>query len=392
MAEQPMFGVLSGATMTTSGSAPPPPMPVAAGERVAVRAVPAVQDGVALGSRHWGIVAVFVAAMFVGAELFLRSDVLWQVPIEYVLQNENDRYMKATWLVHQPPASSGNQIMVLGSSVAGALTELPNNESQEILRDVLGQPQLQLISLTVFGGCYAEHLTLLEGALAHGHQPSAIVLFSWPNCLGGNDDTDALLARRMPLVSSSLVDLEGTNRSFDVRIQAALVRISAVQRYRYTVNAWLRNTWRNVLRGRAPWRPIAFEGHRRVTAWQGDWELDRDRYQRLADLPRRMTPGGPGSRQLAALLEIARMRGIPVLIVESPWSPPFFDILDEQTDTYLAAMQAIAAQYGATYIDPNRSRRLSRELFNDLYHVNQAGARAYLPAVGSELRRLGKAW
>ena len=367
-------------------------MQVAAGERVAVRAVPAVLDGAALRPGHWGIVAAFVAAMFVGAELFLRSGVLWQLPIEYVLQNENDRYMRATWLVHQPPASSGHEILVLGSSVAGAVTELPGNESQTILRDVLGRPELQLISLTVFGGCYAEHLTLLEGAFEHGHRPSAIVLFSWPSCLGRNDETDALLARRMPLVSSSLVDLEGTDRSFDVRMQAALVQISAVQRYRYTANAWLRNTWRNVLRGRAPWRPVAFEGYRRVTAWQGDWELDRDRYQRLSDLPRRMTPGGPGSRQLAALLEMARTRGVPVLIVESPWSPPFFDVLDEHADTYLAAMQAIAAQHGATYVDPNRSRRLSRELFNDLYHVNQAGARAYLPAVGSELHRLGKAW
>ena len=328
-------------------------------------------------------VAAFVVLMLVAAEVFLRSGILWQLPLEHLLQHETDRYTRAAWLVHHPPAS-GREIIVLGSSTAAAVMELPGGESQQILRAGAEQPALHLVSLTDSGGCYPEHLTLLENAFEHGHRPDAVILFSFPTCLSAYDETDALLAKRMPLVSASLASVETVERSLDLRLQAALVRASAVHRYRHVGNGWLRERWKALLLGQPPWKPVVFEGDRRVTAWSGDWTLDKRRHESLKG----WSPEGPAARHLATLLAIAKQNRVPVLIVESPWSPPFFDVLDGETDRYFEAMQAIASRAGATYADPNRSTRLSRELFNDLVHVNHAGARAYVPAIAMELRQL----
>lgn len=338
---------------------------------------------VAPNTGSWIVVVAFVGVVLGGAELFLRSNLLWRVPLEYLLQHETDRYTRAAWLVHHPPASGGAEVIVVGSSTAAAVTELPHNESEQILRAALGRPRLQLVSLTDSGGCYPEHLTLLESALERGHHPTAVILFSFPTCLAPYDDTDALLARRMPLVSSSLADL-AHDRSLDVRVQARLVRMSAVQRHRYSVNAWIRERWKALLLGRAPWERIVFAGDRRVSAWEGSWELDDRRYERLA----KWTPTGPAANQLASFLDLARRNDIPVLVIESPWPPPFFTVLGDGADVYFQAMETIAARGGATYVDPNRSSRLSHAMFNDLVHVNHAGARAYMPIVASELRQL----
>jgi hypothetical protein len=389
MADRAMTGSLSrGIGTTTTRFRQPTTTRVLADARGAARDEPAVR------SSYWAITITLVVVMLGGAELFFRTDVLWQIPLNYLLENRRtDTYTRATWLVHHPPGSGVNEIIVLGSSTARAIIELPRNESQQFLSAVLARPELQLVSLTINGGCYPEHLTLLESAFEHGHHPKAIILFSWPSCLGPYDDTDALLAKRMPVVSSTLADLEGNHRSIDVRIQARLVRVSAVHRYRYMVNTLLRRQGGNLLVGRAPWRTVELDGNGRAAAWKkGPLELDRGHYAQLAALPGKWTPTGPASRQLGALLQLARLHGVPILIIESPWSPPFFDVLGGESDIYFQAMQTLAARGGATYVNPNRSAHLSPELFNDLVHVNHAGARAYLRAVAPELRRIAQAW
>ena len=325
------------------------------------------------------------------AELFFRTDVIWRVPLGYLLQHETDRYTRAAWLVHHPPASDEDEILVLGSSTAAAVAELPDDESQRILQMALTRPELRLVSLTDSGGCYPEHLTLFESAMEQGHHPRIVVLFSFPTCLRQYDDTSALLATRIPLVSSWLANHEESSRPLEVRIRARLVRASAVHRYRHTVNAWLRQRWRGLLLGHAPWEAIVFAGDQRFAAWHGPWDLDRARHARLRDMPGNWSPAGSSARHFGALLALAKRHGVPALVVESPWSPPFFDVLNREADLYHQAMQAIAARYGATYVDPNRSDRLPPELFNDLFHVNHAGARAYLSLLASALSRFTEA-
>ena len=196
----------------------------------------------------------------------------------------------------------------------------------------------------------------------------------------------------MPLVSSALANHEENSRPLDVRIQARIVRVSAVHRYRHTVNAWVRERWRGLLRGHAPWEGIAWVGNQRVEAWQGPLELDHGRHERLRDLPGNWSPAGRGARQLAITMDLAKRHGVQTLVVESPWSPPFFEVLAREADVYFEAMQTIAARHGATYVDPNRNARLSPELFYDLFHVNHAGAREYMSAVASELGRFARDW
>ena len=327
-------------------------------DRVPTKAVGAaargdVRDESLVRSGYWAVVIALVVVMLAGTELLLRMNVVWRLPVEYLLLgNAGDLHTKATWLVHRPPAPDGNEVIVLGSSTAAAIAELPGNESQSILRDVLARPELRLISLTNSSGCYPDHLTLLENAFEHGHHPTAVILISWPECLGPYDETDALLARRMPLVSSSLLDLEAGDHSVDIRLQARLVRASAVQRYRYAVNAWLRSRWRGLLRGRAPWAALTVDGYRRVSAWKGPWDLDRERYERLRHMPGRWANSGRASRQLARLLDLSRDNGVPVIIVESPWSPPVFDVLGDEADRYSEMMKEVASQGGAILSRP----------------------------------------
>ena len=56
-----------------------------------------------------------------------------------------------------------------------------------------------------------------------------------------------------------------------------------------------------------------------------------------------------------------------MLIAESPWSPPFFEPWAARNRVLYEAMQTIAAQHGATYVDPNRSARLPPESYEDLF-------------------------
>ena len=81
-----------------------------------------------------------------------------------------------------------------------------------------------------------------------------------------------------------------------------------------------------------------------------------------------------------------------MVIVESPWSPPVFDVLGDEADRYSEMMKGVATRGGAIYLDLNRRAHLDPELFNDINHVNHAGARAYLSLIGPELHRLAQNW
>jgi hypothetical protein len=384
MADGVPTGVLSDPIALTTVRSPQPAKTAGADTRDTIRDQPTARTS------FWATVVAFVVVMFGGAELFFRTDLFWQIPLEHLLRNNRDLHMKAAWLVHHPPAPGSDEIIVLGSSTAAAIAELSGNESEKILRALADRPQLQLVSLANGAGCYPDHLTLLENALEHGHSPTAVILFSFPTCLGPYDETDALLARRMPLVSASLANLEESDRSLDVRIQTSLVRASAVERHRYFVNAWLRERWEALLlHGRPPWRGVVYKGDVFLRVWEGPWELFRY-YAPLTAALKEWVPAAPASRHLGALVDLARQKGVPLLIIESPWSPPVFDALGTKAHTYFQAMQTIAARGGATYSDPNRSARLSPELFSDVNHVNHAGARAYMTVVASALHRLAQ--
>ena len=126
-------------------------------DRVPTKAVGAAargdpRDESLVRSGYWAVVIALVVVMLAGTELLLRMNVVWRLPVEYLLLNTGDLHTKAVWLVHHPPAPDGNEVIVLGSSTAAAIAELPGNESQSILRDVLARPELRLISLTSSGG------------------------------------------------------------------------------------------------------------------------------------------------------------------------------------------------------------------------------------------------
>jgi len=343
-------------------------------------------DGPLIPTRVWAGVLAALVMLVAGLEVVLSSGVVWRMPLAQLLQNPGDRHTRAVWLIHRPPPPTTPELIVLGSSVAAAITELPRNETEQWLRTRLAVPELQLVSLTVSRGCYGEHLTLFQNAIEQGHRPKAVLLVSWPACLNDASEADAVEARRMPLTSTWLAEVESNGRTTPLTLWTSVLRSMAVPRYRYTINAWVRSRWRGVLRGRSPLAPIVFAGDRRVTAWEGPFENDRDRYQRLVALPSRMRSDGRGMRILDRLLAAVREHGATPVIVEAPWAPPAHDILRDVRDQYFNAMQAAAARHGGIYVDPNRQVQLRRELFNDLYHVNHEGARAYLPFAAGALR------
>ena len=333
----------------------------------------------------WMAATAIAILCFAGIEALLRTERLWHLPLGYLLRNPGDSYTRAVWLSYNPPDRQDETILVLGASTAAAVMQLPDNESESTIQSALGQPDLQLLTLTLSQGCYAEHLTILQNALAHGHRPKTIIVFAWPGCLTERPETDTLAARRMPLVSSWLAEM-GID-SPRLRVKSAILQVSAVMRYQFMINAWLRSRWEGVLGGRPPWEPIVFSSGQRETTWEKPWEEDRDRYQRLRLLPKRLHTTGRSMQVLDRLLRIARDHAQSVLVVESPWSPPIVDVLRDGGVPYTATMQAAAVRAGVVYTDPNSELRLERESFNDLYHVNHAGARRYLAPMAAALRR-----
>jgi hypothetical protein len=169
-------------------------------------------------------------------------------------------------------------------------------------------------------------------------------------------------------------------------LEAAIIAHVGVARYRYAVNAWVRSRWDGLLRGRMPWTPILFAGTERIRVWDGPWEADRERYEQLLQTPAQMELEGRSTVVLGKLLSAVRDHGARAMVVEAPWSPPFFDVLRDVRSSYSGAMQSVTTRNGALYFDPNASARLDRQLFDDLYHVNHQGARVYLRSIADALR------
>jgi hypothetical protein len=336
--------------------------------------------------RVWALACTFLFLLGVVLELVFRSGAVWQIPLPYLLRDDGDRYTRAVWLAHHPVPATDRQVMVLGASTAAAVTELPHDESESILRQSLPAPDLRLTSLTVPRSCYEEYLTLLQNALELGHRPDVVVVFSWPACLNDDRRTHVLFATRMPLTSSWLAEVTRDSQTRADRLEAAFIANVGVARYRYTVNAWVRSRWEGVLRGRLPWSPIYFAPSRRSRAWDGPWEADVERYQQLQHTPKDMELNGRSRAVLGKLLSQVHAQGAKAVVVEAPWSPPFFEVLRDKARSYHEAMEAVTSRNGAVYVDPNAADRLDGRLFDDLYHVNHDGARVYLRRIAEALR------
>ena len=265
----------------------------------------------------WVLVLVLVAMTLGGIELALRAGLIWKVPLDYLLQRPGDRYTRTAWLIHHPPTPGPHDVIVLGSSTAAAVSELPKGESEHTLRTLTGVKDLRLISLTGSGGCYPEHLTILENALAQGYRPHTVLLLSYPSCLGAYDETDALVARRMPMVSEALASLTSRDLTTEVRISAWLARTSVLHRYRGAANAWLRERWDEFLKGRAyPWEAIVFAGDRYVSTWNG--RLAGPAYRSVQTMGGSWRYTLKSAALLSGLLATARRAGARVLVIESP--------------------------------------------------------------------------
>ena len=342
--------------------------------------------------RSWLWTAAVALVCFSALEILLRTGAVWRAPLPYLLQNGGDRHTRAVWLLHRPPPATTRQLVTLGASTAAAITELPDNEAERTLRFALRAPQLHLTSLAVSRACYDEHLTLMQNAIDLGHRPAVVVIFSWPGCLTDEYATDAVFATQMPLTSSWLASVDTRRDGGGVQLWSVVLRHAALARYRHALNGWVRSRWEGVLRGRMPWHPVIFAGDRRTEPWDGPWENDVQRYERLRMFASRVRTEGRGAKILERLLREIRDHGARAIVIEAPWSPPFFDVLHGIAPAYGAAMHGIAARTGAVYVNPNGERRLMRAHFNDLFHVNHHGARAYLPLVANAVAPLNASW
>jgi hypothetical protein len=329
-----------------------------------------------LTPRQWAAVAGAALALLVLIELILRTGVVWQLPLPYLLSFSNDRFALVSWELHQPQPEGTLDVVALGSSVAAAVTELPHDEATRIVREVTARPEARLLVMAVPRGCVEDMTVILENFVNHGRTPAVALLFTWPGCFIGDSVEASLMARSMPLRTTWLLDGHDQPSS---RVGFWLVQHLDILRYRYMVNAWVRRRLDGAL----------FEGERRLRITYRPYRLadpaevpleQLPGFDRYHHYPDRMNVTDGNARRLDNLIAHARAAGVKVILVENPWSPPIQREFAGRVTAYTARIQAIAARHGVPYIDPNASVDL-HGLYNDLLHPTHEGGRRYFRAI-----------
>ncbi len=273
--------------------------------------------------------------------------------------------------------------MLLGNSTAIAVMELPWYTADGRFERPPISGATEILDLSVNASCYAEQLLYAQQAITRGYVPELTVVFSWPYCLGNDANLDreaALRAERVPLTSDWL-NLATPPRSLTERLERAWVNRTAIGRYRYYVNAWLRSRADALLRGRSSlYQPLVPTD--RSKPFGKPWDADSIRYGRLVGpKAERLDFAGPGHQQLERLLGRLAANGSRVLLVESPWTPLVSEALAADRERYRREVAAVAARHGAGYVDPNLAQSIADTDANDLLHLTHAAGRRYYEAV-----------
>jgi hypothetical protein len=347
----------------------------------------AANSGVAqlqIGLRYWIVALVVAAGGLFALDRFFETGRIWRQPVSLLLNDPTDRATHAAWLLNQPP-NGRRKIVLLGASTAWAAMELPGDGVTQLFTQALSRRDVEFLSLAVGNACYDEHLLLLENLLRRGHKVELVIAFTTPGCFVEEKEgrrPDASRAVQMPLASKWLVD---THRqimepSFGERWDRWLVQKTALARYRRPVNAWIRRRVSRAARGLAFWH-IELRYDPYAKPWNGRLVgQNLKRYTRVSEWPKKMTWDHPEWSRLTSFLVHARQSGVPVLIVEVPWSPLMRQLAEPIRVPYTQTLQKLASRYSAEYWDPNRELYLGSEYFADLSHVTQAGKALFLKA------------
>ena len=336
--------------------------------------------------RFWVLAIIAAATLLAGTEAALRADILWRLPVTWVVQWPMDTHTRTVWRLHREPITS-NEVVVFGSSSTDALVEPVGRlrQGQDLVDSAVGPGRVRVLNLAVNLGCYAEALVIASNLVARGHHPEVALVFASPDCVArdkGVDEAAAVLARRMPIIAEELL-AEVPADSFDERLQRAALRHSALARYQVPdVNGWIRRRSRDMLRAYVPLfaRPNPLD---RNKPWRGPSKDDLKVLQGAARL--QIAAAGPDTKPLEALLQFFRTRGIKVQLVEEPLSPPVRQALAASLAGYHDVMRTTAARFGATYVDPNEETPLENHDFFDMLHVTPLGAAKYMPTVARHL-------
>jgi hypothetical protein len=360
--------------------------------------------------RVWLLTALFALAMLLAAELALRSERLWNLPLELLLTHRFDTGTRAVQRVRaagtdpdpvpglrvrvpdragEPAVPPGTRtrkpgtVLLLGNSTAIAVMELPWYTPDGRFERPAIAGASEVLDLSVNASCYAEQLLLAQQAIDGGRTPELTVVFTWPYCLSNQQEQNldaALRATRVPLTSSWLEHATPA-RSLADRIERAWVNHTAIGRYRHYLNAWLRARAESLARGHWTLRqPLAPTD--RSQPFGRPWADDTLRYPRIAGPEAdRLELDGPGRGRLELLVERLTSNGSRVVLIEGPWTPPIATQLAPLRERYRAELTALGARYAADYVDPNRELQLADSEFNDLLHVTHAGGQRYYARV-----------
>lgn len=332
-----------------------------------------------LGSAGWMAVCVLALAVLGVFELMLRSGVLWQVPLPYLLPYENDRHVLVSWEVHQPKTPGVLDVVALGSSVAAAVTELPGGEATQTLRRLRGRDDVRLLVMAVPRGCFQEMTVILENLIARGRTPAEAVIFTWPGCFISSKDAELQRAQLMPLRTAWLAP-DGESLSDEAAYW--LAQHVEVVRHRYFVNSWVRRRLRNALRGDLRLR-VPYRAYRLAKPASVPLEKLRglDRYETY---PERVTLPGQSALVLERLLDRLQSAGVKAFLVENPMSPPVERAVRSILPAYRETLEGIARRHDVPYLDPNLRVDLTGE-FADLLHPTHEGGRRYFNDVAPTL-------
>lgn len=332
-----------------------------------------------LGSAGWVAVCVVALTVLGICEVVLRTGVLWQAPLPYLLPYENDRHVLVSWEIHQPKPPGLLDVVALGSSVAAAVTELPGGEATLMLRRLRGRDDVRLLVMAVPRGCFQEMTVILENLIERGRTPAQAIIFTWPGCFISSKDAELQRAQLMPLRTTWLAP---AGESLSDHAAYWLAQHVEVVRHRYFVNSWVRRRLRNALRGDLRLR-VPYRAYRLAKPASVPLETLRglDRYEAY---PERVALPGQGALVLEQLLDRLQAAGVKAFLVENPMSPPVEKAIGAILPAYRETVQDIARRHDVPYLDPNQQVDLAGE-FADLLHPTHEGGRRYFSDVAPAL-------
>lgn len=326
--------------------------------------------------------ALLLLLAVLGFQYLFTSGAWTTVPLKYCLRKPNDSFTYVSWIVGKvrddPPSTPA--VYLLGGSSARECIVGGKSLAAEI-KD-LGGPTVAAYDLGSMNQSFAESMAVVDNV---PDTPAWLVV-------GVN------LGRFTTPREESSLQAEG--REFLLKSEALQEFVRSrwgLEKYDYTIlpgvfaylTDWVRRDGGKVFAGKSVKRSYRLHQYTQArvhSVSQKERMVDVWNTKRYPVFARNLKAN---LQMLRELLRRAQERGVHVVLVELPLNREIVgDRFDYAFAEYQEPTRALAARYGATYLDFNEKLDIPNTDFHDLSHLVEPGRVVWQHALATELVRL----